>query len=736
MSYTYTPQKPEETIDLKELFFSLIAQWKAIIVCIFIALVCAVLYLRVTPKVYSVDAMVQVEDKSGASSALLGKELSGIMSAGGLGGSQIADGEVEILKSRLVLGSTIQQLNLDIVVVPKNNSLLTKIFNPLKFNTQYSAQGVGVYQDQARFDIKKLNVPQAFLDQPLLLSFSTDTYTLTDQKTEQVVFKGQLNKAVQQKSDGDDAWSIEIDAPSRVNDEYIITKNAVTTATNNFLANYSAQEKGKQTNIIGLTYQGTDKQLITHALNRVLINYKQQNIESSSAQKAQTLAFLNKQLPVLKEDLDTAEKVFNRFREKNNTVDVNQEAQLYLKQSVDLETQKIVLKEKQAELQAKYTSEHPMLLQINAQITAIDQKIAELNGSLKKLPETQRQYLQLYREVEVKNELYTSLLNTYQTMSVAKAGEIGNVRIIDTAIEPIKSIKPRSMIILALSVIVGLFFGVMIALVRNLLRTGIKDSTEIETEFDLPVYATVPRSPQQIIKDKLLKKKKNIPLLAIKDSDDIAIESLRSLRTAIHFALAKTENKVIMISGASPAVGKSFISANLAAILAQSGSRILLIDADMRRGYLHKYFSDENESGLAEVLLEKSHMNTAIQSTDLEKLDFLGRGKNPSHPSELLNTGLFEKMLEQLKEQYDHIIIDTPPVLAVTDATIVSQFSDVNLLVVRFAKTSKKELELTINRFTNSNSPIHGVVLNDIQSGGSYGYSYGYNYNYDYKAKK
>ncbi|MBF7688999.1 polysaccharide biosynthesis tyrosine autokinase [Acinetobacter rathckeae] len=734
MSYTYTPQKPEDTIDLKELFFSLIAQWKVIIICIIIALICATLYLRVTPKVYSVDAMVQVEDKSGASSALLGKELSGIMGAGGLGGSQLADGEVEILKSRLVLGSTIQQLNLDIAVEPKNNSLITKVFSPLKFNTQYSPQGVSVYQDKASFVIKKLNVPQAFLDQPLLLSFTANTYTFTDKKTEQVLFKGQLNTLEQKKTDSDNVWTVEIDSKDTLPDQYIVTKNAITTATNNFIGNYSAQERGKQTNIIGLTYQGTDKQLITEALNRVLSNYKQQNIESSSAQKAQTLSFLNKQLPVLKEDLDTAEKVFNRFREKNNTVDVNQEAQLYLKQSVDLETQKIVLKEKQAELQAKYTSEHPMVLQINAQITAIDQKIAELNSSLKKLPETQRQYLQLYREVEVKNELYTSLLNTYQTMSVAKAGEIGNVRIIDTAIQPIKAIKPRGLIILALSIIVGLFFGVMIALTRNLLRTGIKDTAEIETQFDLPVYATVPRSPQQLLKDKLLKKKSSIPLLAIKDSDDVAIESLRSLRTAIHFALAKTENKVIMISGASPAVGKSFISANLAAILAQSGSRILLIDGDMRRGYLHKYFSNENENGLAEVLLEKSSINEVIKPTDLETLHFLGRGKNPSHPSELLNTGLFEKMLDQLKTEYDHIIIDTPPVLAVTDATIVSQFSDVNLLVVRFAKTSKKELELTINRFTNSNSPIHGVVLNDIQSTGSYGY--GYNYAYDYKAKK
>ncbi|MBF7690079.1 polysaccharide biosynthesis tyrosine autokinase [Acinetobacter pollinis] len=729
---SYSTVKTEDTIDLKELFFSLIAQWKLISICILVSLLCAVLYLRVTPKVYAVDAMVQVEDKGSASSALLGKDLSSIMGSSGLGGTQVADGEVEILKSRLVLGTTIKQLNLDISVQPEHDSFINKIFNPLNFNKSYSEQGVEVKDDVQNFTVKKLQVPQQFLDAKLLLTFSNGAYTLTDTETNRVLLKGQLNKLETLKSSSGEEWQIEIDGNSQLRNNYFLIKNALTTATKNFLDNYSAQERGKQTNIIGLNYQGTDKELITHALNNVLINYKQQNIESSSAQKAQTLSFLSKQLPELRTDLDDAEKTFNRFREKNNTVDINQEAQLFLKQSVDLETQKIVLKEKQAEFATKYTAQHPMLQQINAQLTAIDNKIAELNSSLKKLPETQRQYLQLYREVQVKNQLYTNLLNTYQTMSVAKAGEIGNVRIIDTAVEPVKSIKPRSLITLVLSIIVGLFFGVIFSLTRNLMRSGIKDTSEIESEFDIPVFATVPRSPQQLLKDKILKKKKSVPVLALKDSDDVAVESLRSLRTAIHFALAKTANKVIMISGASPAVGKSFISANLAVILAQSGSRILLIDGDMRRGYLHKYFSHENEQGLAEVLTEKAKIQTVLKNTELENLQFIGRGKNPSHPSEILNTGLFERMLDELKTQYDHIIIDTPPVLAVTDATIVSQFSDVNLVVVRFAKTDKKELELTLNRFLNADSQIHGVVLNDIQRSGGYGY----NYSYDYKAKE
>ncbi|MCF9034814.1 polysaccharide biosynthesis tyrosine autokinase [Acinetobacter nectaris] len=732
---SYSTQKPtEETIDLKELFFSLIAQWKVISVCIILSVLCALLYLRVTPSTYAVDAMVQIDDKNGASSALLGKELSGIMGASGLGG-QAADGEVEILKSRLVLGTTIKQLNLDINVLPTDDSFLKKVFSPIDFITSYSTQAIKVQDGTQQFAIRKLEVPQFFLDKKLILNFNSDGYVLSDAKTNQLVFKGQLNKLSNEKTTFGEQWSIEIDGDLQKlgKQSYFVTKNAITTAMASFLGNYSAAEKGKQTNIIGLTYQGYDRALIVDVLNRVLVNYKQQNIESNTAQKEQTLIFLNKQLPELKLDLDNAEKVWNRFREKNNTVDVNQEAQLYLKQSVDLETQRIVLQEKQAELAAKYTAQHPVLQQVNAQLAAITQKINELDGTLKKLPEIQRQYLQLYREVQVKNQLYTNLLNTYQTLSVAKAGEIGNVRIIDTAVEPIKPIKPRTLVILALSIFLGGFIGAMIALCRNMLRSGIKDTAEIENEFDIPVYATVPKSPKQEIRNRLLKKKDNVPVLALKESDDIAIESLRSLRTAIHFSLAKTANKVITISGASPAVGKSFISANLAVILAQSGSRILLIDADMRRGYLHKYFSQsDNDKGLSDVLSGQTSLTEGIKPTDQENLSFISRGKNPSNPSELLNTGVFESIIQNLKEQYDHIIIDTPPVLAVTDATIISQFSDVNLLVVRFAKTGKKELELTLNRFLNADRQIHGVVLNSVERTAGYGY----NYSYDYKSKE
>jgi tyrosine-protein kinase Etk/Wzc len=272
-----------------------------------------------------------------------------------------------------------------------------------------------------------------------------------------------------------------------------------------------------------------------------------------------------------------------------------------------------------------------------------------------------------------------------------------------------------------------------------MMRSGIKDSNQIENELDLPVYATVPRSPIQESRIKFLKKKKHIPILAIKNSDDIAIESLRSMRTAIHFALSKAKNNIIMISGTAPEVGKSFISTNLATILAQSNKRVLIIDGDMRRGYLHKYFTQENQAGLAEYLNGQQSVEGIIKSSEVANLDVITRGKSPANPSELLSSAKFSELLDQISPMYDHIIIDTPPVLAVTDGIIISQYAGVNLVIARYAKSQMKELELTINRFEQVNVKVNGFILNDIQRGSGgygYGYGYGYNYTYGYKASK
>ncbi|ENW25314.1 tyrosine-protein kinase ptk [Acinetobacter lwoffii NCTC 5866 = CIP 64.10 = NIPH 512] len=717
----------EDTIDLKELFFSLIAQWKLIALCVILSLICALLYLRTTPDTYSVDAMVQVEDSKGTSAALLG-DLSSMIEQ-----KSPAQAEIEILKSRLVLGEVINHLNLNIRISGTEDSFWNRLMAKHEYDTTYSEKSVLFQDNRNSFDIRQFDIPQYFQDKNLILSFKEGKYSLTDEKTEQVVFSAPLNQ-ISQSSSEYGLWKVGVFSQDSFDATYNIRKQSLPAAMQSLTSNYSVAEKGKMSGVLGLNYQGEDTQHITQVLNAILAAYSQQNIERRSAETAQTLKFLENQLPELKQQLDVAEREFNRFRQQANTVDVTKESELYLTQSITLETQKIQLEQQVAEASSKYMDEHPMMQQMNAQLAAINKKIAELDGTLKRLPELQRQYLQLFREVEVKQQLYTGLLNSYQQLRIAKAGEIGNVRIVDTAVEPIKPIAPKKLQILILSIFLGGFLGTLLALLRNMMRSGIKDAAQIENELDLPVYATVPRSLIQESYINLLKKKKNIPILAVKDSGDIAIESLRSMRTAIHFALMNASNNVIALSGPAPEIGKSFITVNLATILAQGGKRVLVIDGDMRRGYLHKYFNAELSPGLAELLNLQNSYEDIVQNSTVENLFFVTRGKSPVNPSELLSTDKFKAFLDQASAHFDHILIDTPPVLAVTDGIIIAQYAGVNLLIARHGKTQIKELEITVNRFEQANVKVNGVILNDVQKGAAG--SYGYNYAYAYTAHK
>ncbi|WP_333616922.1 polysaccharide biosynthesis tyrosine autokinase [Acinetobacter variabilis] len=719
----------EDTIDLKELFFSLISQWKLIALCIILSLVCALLYLRVTPDTYAVDALVQVEDSKGASAALLG-DLSDMIDQ-----KSPAQAEIEILKSRLVLGNVIDKLNLNIVISGTKNSFLNRIINPRDYSTEYSSRSVLFKDDNKFFNIRQFEIPTIFNDKDLILNFKDQSFTLTEAKTQEIIFSGKLNQLNQVKNK-DGLWKVTIFSQDQFEDEYLLRKQSLPAAVTSLLGNYSVAEKGKQTGVLGLNYQGEDKTHITQVLNSILQAYGQQNVERSSAETAQTLNFLDEQLPDLRNQLDAAEREFNQFRQKYNTVDVTKESELYLTQSITLETQKAELEQKVAEASAKYTDEHPVMRQMQAQLGAINSKINELNNTLKQLPDLQRRYLQLYREVEVKQQLYTGLLNTYQQLRIAKAGEIGNVRIVDTAVEPIEPIKPKKLIVLILSLFVGGFLGTLLALLRNMMRSGIKDSAQIERELDLPVYATVPRSPIQESRVNLLKKKKSIPILAVKDSSDIAIESLRSMRTAIHFALSNAKNNIIALSGPAPEIGKSFITTNLATILAQGGSRVLVVDGDLRRGYLNKYFNKEVQPGLSELLNHQNSYEDVVQNSQVNNLFFVTRGKSPVNPSELLSTDKFKVFLDQASASFDYVLIDTPPVLAVTDGIIIAQYAGVNLLIARHGKTQIKELEITVTRFEQANVKVNGVILNDVQKGPGNGYGYGYNYAYAYKASK
>jgi tyrosine-protein kinase Etk/Wzc len=304
-----------------------------------------------------------------------------------------------------------------------------------------------------------------------------------------------------------------------------------------------------------------------------------------------------------------------------------------------------------------------------------------------------------------------------------------------------KPIKPKKPLIVVIATLLGGMLSVAFVLVKAAFHKGIESPEEIEA-LGLPVYASIPKSEWQEKIDNKIKKlrlnkkrnKDNI-LLAEANPADLSIEALRALRTSMHFAMMEAKNNVVMISGPAPSIGKSFVSANLAVVIAKTGQKVLVVDADMRKGYLQRHFGELIENGLSELLSGKLETNDIIKSTGINNLDLVTRGQVPPNPSELLMHPRFKDFIEWASKEYELVIVDTPPVLAVTDPSIVAALAGTTLMVGRFDQTTAKEVEVALNRFEMAGIEVKGFILNAVEKKASSSYGYGY-YNYSYSSDK
>lgn len=721
-----------ETIDLGEMFRTLLNNWKLIISCVFIALLFAMLYLRETRFIYSVDGLVQIQNGQNSSDALLG----------GAGESSLAnlkspaDTEIQLLKSRFVLGQVIRNLNLDIVLSSEHDRWYQRLLHSVNTKVGYSKEGVSYTADGLSFEIRRFNVPYVLLDQPFELKFlAGGRYTLELLNKSKVagshtqsLITGTVGQLLTIPI-GDETLQFLVQKNTKVLDSgaVYLTKRSILQTVQDINSSLSIAERGKQTGVLALTYQGVDQDDIQQTLNEVMQVYLAQNVASRTEEAQQTLKFLDGQLPELKAELESSEDKYNAFREKNNTIDPTKEAELLLQQSVDLKTKKMELEQQSVLLGQKYTNNFPMIAQVKAQVAAIDQDTKELENKVTAMPELQRKYLQLYRDVQVNTVVYTSLLNSYEQLKVLKAGKTANVRILDQALKSSQPIKPQKALVLLLSAILGLIVSVLVIVLKTLLYSGVKDSEQIEMRTGVSVIATVPRSDSQF--KALIRRNKQRGLLAKEDSEDLAIESLRSLRTQVHFSAAKAYNNIILITGPAPEIGKSFISANFAAVFAQMGKSVVLVDADMRRGHMSHYFSIEKTQGLSDYLKnDQLDLSEVCNHTLVAGLDFISKGNTSANPAELLLSERFQKLMNELSARYDYVIIDSPPILAATDGAIIARMAGMTLVVARYGQTHLRELELTLSRLTQAGASVQGIVFNDVPMGTGYGYQYAYQY--------
>lgn len=726
-----------QEIDLMALFGALLDRKYFIVGLTALFMLIGVTYAIFSTPVYQATAMIQVE-KGGSSVPGL-DDMAGMFES-----TSAAVTEIELLKSRSVIGEAVDALNLDIIAEPKIFPLVgARAFRKFSsINEDEIAEpsfGASSYAwGGERIDIFRFDVPASAIGMVFtLVALENNSIILLNSDGEQLL-KGKVGEELSNGSFNLTVRSLH----ARPGTEFTLARKDRLNTILDLQAALGASEKGKDSGIVNLSLESDKPSYAERVLNKVAAIYVRRNVERNSAEAQKSLEFLEVQLPEIKKQLEFAEQRFNDYQIKRQSINITLETQGVLEQVVKLETQLQELDLKRLEMGLKFKKDHPAYQGLVEQISAVNEQKKRLVGEVGNLPETQQELLRLKRDVEVSNQIYTMLLGKVQELDIVRAGTVGNVRIIDSAeVNTSKPVKPNKPLIAILTTLLGGMFAVAIVLVQKALHRGIEDPSEIEA-IGLPVYASVPYSENQ---DKLLgfsksRKSKSVAkaksILAIDNPADLSIEALRSLRTSLHFAMMEAKNNIIAISGPSPGVGKSFISVNLAAVLAQSGKRVLIIDADMRKGYLQTQFGLKWDDGLSDYLSGRLNLAQVTKPSNVEGLSVITRGQIPPNPSELLMHSNFSRLVAEVSSAYDLVIIDTPPILAVTDPAIVSAHTGTTLLVTRFGQNHLREIELTRNRFEQNGIDVKGVIFNGVlkKASNAYGY-YGY-YSYEYKSDK
>ena len=490
--------------------------------------------------------------------------------------------------------------------------------------------------------------------------------------------------------------------------------------------------------LLGITLEGTDKTEIAAVINGIMDTYIRQNVERKAADAEKTLSFMEEQLAVLEAGMNKAEQELNNYRQQKGSVDLATESEVVLRRIVEVESEISVLSRNRQELIQKFKPKHPNIIALDSQIGTLRNELNKLNDKVKKLPDTQQQVLSMTRDVDVQSKLYSFLYNKIQELKVITAGSVGYLRVVDYAAIPLEPVKPQGKVIIVAYLLLGLILGIGASFFRRAINAGIHDPEVIEKQLGLVVHATIPMSLQQkkLIRRGLLSKLSKRGILAVVDPDDPAIEGLRGLRTSLYFSQFESRNNLIAITGPAPEVGKSFVSINYAAVLVSAGKRVLVIDADFRRGTINDYVGVDHHEGLSDLITGKLTAEKVIRNTDIEGLDIIPTGKMPSNPSELLLHQNFGAQLHKLSSLYDYVIIDTPPVLAFSDAAVIGRLSGSALLVIKSGMHPLRQLEHTVKKLNQAGVKLEGVVFNGLDTTNSaygYGQNYGYSYSYYHK---
>ncbi len=720
----------ENEPGLREFIGFLLRNWLSILAVAVLVFLAGLSYAFLAAPVYRADALVQIEERQGKSKDL--SDLTALLS----GGEVTTEAEIEILRSRLVVGRIVDDLKLDTEAYPVRFPIIGN-FAARRYEGDRPATPFLGLESFAwggeTIRLESLEVPDDLLGFPLtLVAGPKGSFSLFD-PDDRLLLAGRAGEPVM----GHGVKLLLSSLDARPGSRFSLIRQPRQQTILDLQKALQISEKKKKTAIISVALEGADAQRAADIVNALVENYLHQNIARRSEENQKMLDFLNAQAPRIQTELQNIETALGDFRSKTGTLGMSLEAHSFVNASAQIEQQAALLRLQKAELEQRFTGNHPALAAINKKLSQLAADKEKLAGQIKNIPETELQAVRLERDSKVAGEIYVMLLNKVQELSVARAGTIGNVRILDPAERAGKPVKPKKPIVAAVSLLLGLMLGLGFAYMRRSLFKGIEDPDEVERKLGLPVYCAIPHSRKQRSASRAMRGGNGERfLLAEKHPGDLAVESIRSLRTTLQFALMDSVNNIIVIAGPSLGIGKSFISANLATTLAEAGKKTLLIDADMRKGHLHTILGIERSPGLSNLIAGEVSLEDCVRPDTIANMDFISGGIVPPNPSELLMSERYGDLIRELSSRYDIVVIDTPPILAVTDAGIVGRSAGACFMVLGHGQHQVREIELAHKRLTQAGVRIQGVVFNNLpmgRMGYGYGKYYGYHYQYSYK---
>jgi len=702
MPQNVAAKSDDDEIDILEILIYLRTRWKFLLIFLIMGVMAggvAAMWMR---PAYKSDVLLQVDVKGNKSAKALG-EMGALLDV-----STPSEAEMQLIKSRMVLSTVVENERLRFSATPlgKMDRLLHR---------------------EGRMDLEYLSIPKAVREAKIkikarVMADSSSFEILGEEDA--VLLKGAVGETYRMPYGGDTLVVCVRSVKANPGQEFLLAAADPLSAVGGLLKGLSVSEEGKNSGIIRVSTLHAYPDRVADILNAIANTYLKQNIEMRSAEAKKTLEFLEEQLPGVKAKLDSSEQKLTTFRHENGTIDLSGETRVHLEKDVSLQQRVLELEQKKQEALRLFQAEHPTVRTIEQQQARLRGELAKQQKAAAKLPKTQQEFLSLQEEVEVNNKLYTNLLNNIQQLRVVQAGEVGNVRIVDKAFVPLKPSKPNRKLIFGGVVMAFLLLGCALVLLRRMTRNGVTSSSEVEQATGVGVYGKLPLLEKGTQNDVFK------PFVH-ENPDEPFAESVRALRTALEFSLFAEKKKVLMVSGLIEAVGKSFVSTNLACSFAMSGKKVLLVDMDLRRGHMFK----KGHKGLCEMLRTDNYTDEFVEKI-YENFHVIGSGKRVVNPGDLLNKNRFGLFLDAFKDKYDLIMLDTPPVFQCSDALLVEKYADYLLCVLKHSVHSLESIQEALNTFDRSiEKPLpKAFVFNMCERHSGYGYGGGYGY-YGYNKK-